>query len=65
MKLKYKSLDIRTGYPEGEVAELSYDELVITPFNVFLQKIEPEKKIEEIVEEPVKKAPKKKTIKKR
>lgn len=37
---KYESKDDRTGHPEGTIVELSEDELIKTPFNVFLTKIE-------------------------
>lgn len=39
-KTKYEVLDNRTGYNEGEIVELTLDELNNMPFNVHLRKIE-------------------------
>lgn len=48
MKKKlYKSIDKRTGYEEGMTVSLSEEELIKTPFNVFLEKIPEEKEKEE------------------
>ena len=37
---KYQSLDNRTGYPEGEIVELTFEELCKLPFNVKMKKLE-------------------------
>lgn len=37
MKKRYKSTDVRTGYPEGEIVELDDDELGKLPFNVKME----------------------------
>ena len=47
---RYKSNDNRTGYQEGEIVELTNDELNKLPFNVCMQMMEPvddKKKIED------------------
>ncbi len=49
-KKKYESTDNRTGYSEGEIVELSDEELNALPFNVNLTLMEPvddKKKVEE------------------
>jgi len=40
MKQKYMSEDIRTGYNEGEIVELTQDELIRLPFNVKMKSVD-------------------------
>lgn len=50
MKEKYMSKDSRTGFVEGEIVELTLEELGKIPFNVYLEKVsdvKDKKKIEE------------------
>lgn len=40
MKKKYLSMDSRTGYREGEIAELTMNELNSLPFNVYMKQLD-------------------------
>ena len=41
MAKKYESMDARTGYQEGEIIELTDEQLAVVPFNVKMKLIEP------------------------
>ncbi len=43
MGKKYQSMDVRTGHKEGEVVELTDEELNKLPFNVFMKLVDGEK----------------------
>ena len=38
---RYEVMDNRTGYDEGSIIELSDQELVLCPFNVYLKRLDP------------------------
>lgn len=42
MRVKYRSMDDRTGYPVGKIVELGTDELNRIPFNVYLEAVSEE-----------------------
>lgn len=56
MKRKFQSMDVRTGHKEGEIVELTDDELNKLPFNVFMKLVDEEKEKDKVEENTKQKA---------